>query len=355
VGKEAVLELGTIDETDETYVNGKKVGSIKNKPSQERTYPIEPGILKVGKNIIAVNIEDVGGGGGFGGRPEKMKLTVGNTVVPLVGAWKYKIDTFYTSGFNVNANIYPSLLFNAMISPLMSYPIKGVVWYQGESNAGRAYEYRRTFPLLIKDWRRGWKRGEFPFLFVQLPNFAAQPEDIQKGSTWAELREAQTMALALPNTGMAVTIDIGEAKDIHPTNKQEVGRRLAQIALNNVYGKKISNSGPVFHNIKIEGDKAIITFNNVDNGFAIKGNQKDIKGFTIASDDKVFYYAKAVVDGNKIVVFHDKVKKPVAVRYAWSDNPEGLGIYNKEGYPAAPFRTDKWEGVTAKRIYQIAN
>jgi sialate O-acetylesterase len=354
IEKKAVLELGTIDDTDESFINGIKVGSTKNKPAQERIYSIEPGVLKPGENIIGVFIEDVGGGGGFGSAAGKIKLTLGNTVIPLAAKWKYKIESFSTSGFNVNANIYPSLLFNAMINPLMPFGIKGAIWYQGESNTGRAYEYRKTFPLLIKDWRKGWGRGDFPFLFVQLPNFIAQPEDIQRGSTWAELREAQAMALAVPKTGMAVTIDIGEPKDIHPTNKQEVARRLAKIALSEVYKRKLEYTGPVFKSMKTEGSRAILSFDHISNGLILT-NATNINGFTIAGADKVFYYAKAYFDGKSVVVYHEKVAHALSVRYAWTDNPEGLNFFNKEGYPAMPFRTDTWDGITINRYYQIAN
>lgn len=355
INKKGVLELGTIDDTDESYINSIKIGATKNKPAQERIYNIEPGILKPGKNIIAVSVEDVGGGGGFGSGAEKIKLTLENKVIPLAAKWKYKIESFSTSGFNVNANIYPSLLFNAMINPLMPFGIKGVIWYQGESNAGRAYEYRKTFPMLIKDWRKGWRQGNFPFLFVQLPNFIAQPEDIQRGSTWAELREAQAMALTVPETGMAVTIDIGEPKDIHPTNKQEVARRLAKIALGKVYKKKLEYTGPVFKSMRTEGSHVILSFDHVDNGFLFTEPGTYINGFTIAGADKIFYHAKAYFNGKSVVVSHERVNKPLAVRYAWADNPDALNFFNKKGYPAMPFRTDTWNGITINRYYQIAN
>ena len=241
-----------------------------------------------------------------------------------------------------------------MISPLVPYAIKGALWYQGESNAGRAFEYTRSFPFLIKDWRKQWA-NDLPFFWVQLPNYILQPGNIQKGSTWAELREAQAAALALPKTGMAVTIDLGEAKDIHPTNKQDVGARLAYAALNKVYRKNTEYTGPTYRNMKIDGNKAILTFDHAEKGLSVTGNSKEVTGFTIAGEDKVFYHAKAVVDGKSVIVSHDNVNKPVVVRYAWLDNPEGLNLFNKQGYPAAPFRTDKWDGLTITRRFQPGN
>jgi sialate O-acetylesterase len=237
----------------------------------------------------------------------------------------------------------PAVLYNAMIAPIIPYGIAGAIWYQGESNAGRAYEYRKLFPTMIADWRKNWGEGDFPFLFVQLANFMARKPD-PGDSSWAELREAQSMTLKLPKTGQAVIIDIGEANDIHPKNKQDVGRRLALAAEAIAYGKKIEYSGPVYESKTIDGNKVRLKCTHVGGGLVAKGDK--LTGFSIAGEDKTFVWADARIDGDAVVVSSDKVAAPVAVRYAWADNPE-CNLYNKEGLPASPFRTDDWPGITA--------
>lgn len=240
----------------------------------------------------------------------------------------------------------PAGLFNAMIAPIVPYAIQGVIWYQGESNAGRAYEYRTLFPAMIRDWRRVWGQGDFPFLFVQLANFLpVRPEPGE--SAWAELREAQTMTLALPKTGMAVAIDIGEADDIHPRNKQDVGERLALNALAIAYGKKIVYSGPIYTRMRREGNAIRLYFKHVDGGLTTP-NGEPLKGFAIAGPDRKCVWAEARIDGDTVVVSSPQVTEPVAVRYAWADNPL-CNLYNRAGLPASPFRTDDWLGVTAPR------
>ncbi len=240
----------------------------------------------------------------------------------------------------------PAGLYNGMIKPIVPFAIRGVIWYQGESNAARAYQYRTLFRTMIRDWRRTWRQGNFPFLFVQLANFRQRQAEPGE-SDWAELREAQTMALAEPNTGMAVTIDIGEANDIHPKNKQDVGRRLALAALAIAYGKDIVYSGPLYDSHKIEGNKVRIFFTHVDGGLVARGGE--LKGFAIAGPDRKFVWAKAAIDGDTVVVWSDQVPNPVAVRYGWADNPE-CTLYNKAGLPASPFRTDDWPGITQGRL-----
>ncbi|VAX24383.1 Sialic acid-specific 9-O-acetylesterase, partial [hydrothermal vent metagenome] len=231
---------------------------------------------------------------------------------------------------------------NAMIHPLIPYGIRGVIWYQGFSNAERSYQYRDLFKTFIKDWRNLWGEGDFPFLYVQLTNMMKverQPTE----SIWAELREAQSMALDLPNTGMVVAIDIGE-EDIHPKNKQDVGKRLALIALAKVYGKDIPYTGPMYKSNKIVENKIIIQFDHVNKGLKIKGGKK-LKGFAIAGKDKKFVWAKAKIEGDEVVVWNSRIKDPVAVRYAWAPNPI-CNLYNSADLPAAPFRTDDWKGIT---------
>jgi sialate O-acetylesterase len=237
----------------------------------------------------------------------------------------------------------PAGLYNAMIAPLIPYGIQGAIWYQGESNAGRAYQYRRLFPAMIKNWRKDWRQGEFPFLFVQLANFMAvdaEPVD----SAWAELREAQLMTLALPNTGMAVIIDIGEADDIHPKNKQDVGKRLALWALAKTYGKDLVYSGPIYKSMKTEGNKIILDFEHSGGGLVASGVES-LKGFAVAGADRKFVWADAKIDGETVVVSSDEIRKPAAVRYGWANNPV-CNLMNKEGLPASPFRTDDWPGIT---------
>jgi len=239
-----------------------------------------------------------------------------------------------------------------MIAPLMPYAIRGAIWYQGESNVGRAYQYRKLFPAMIKNWRKDWGQGDFPFLFVQLANFkAVNPEPSE--SDWAELREAQIMTLSLQNTGMAVIIDIGEANNIHPKNKQDVGKRLALWALAKTYGKKFVYSGPLYKSMEVKGDKVILHFDHVGGGL-VAGGGEPLKGFAIAGAPVLsgesknggkFVWADAKIDGDTVVVSNDKIAEPVAVRYAWADNPV-CNLYNREGLPASLFRTDDWPGIT---------
>jgi len=244
---------------------------------------------------------------------------------------------------------HPSVLYAGMVAPLMPFALTGVVWYQGESDTGRGYQYRTLLPTLIKCWRRGWGQGDLPFLIVQLPNYKApRPEPGLSG--WAEVREAQLMALSLPNTGLAVTIDLGDAKDVHPKNKIDVGKRLALCALGQVYGRQTTSSGPLFKAMTVHGDKAELSFTHVGSGLVAKGGGK-LKHFAIAGADRKFVWADAEIAADRVIARSDKVSAPVAVRYAWADNPEGCNLYNREGLPASPFRTDDWPGLTgpAKR------
>jgi sialate O-acetylesterase len=236
------------------------------------------------------------------------------------------------------------VLYNAMIAPLVPFAIRGAIWYQGESNAGRAYQYRTLFPIMIRNWRTAWGQ-EFPFYFVQLANWHASKAEPDE-SDWAELREAQTMTLREPQTGMAVIIDIGDENDIHPRNKLDVGRRLAAWALAGTYGQKVIPSGPLFDKYTIEGDKVRIRFKYGSGLKTIDGGP--VKGFAIAGEDHRFVWADARIDGDTVIVSSPTVPKPVAVRYGWADNPIA-NLYNNAGLPASPFRTDDWPGVTAAR------
>lgn len=246
----------------------------------------------------------------------------------------------------MKGNHRPANIYNGALKPTVGYGIRGAIWYQGESNAGRAYQYRDLFPLMIKSWRDEWQQGEFPFYWVQLADFLAeQPEPTV--SAWAELREAQTMTMTkLKNTGEAVIIDLGEGKDIHPKNKQDVAKRLARWALSDVYKLPIAHQSPLYQSMEKQGNKIIVTLDHLGGGLA-PFDVHQLQGFAIAGEDKKFVTAQAkLIDGNKIEVWSDAIKDPVAVRYAWADNPV-CNLYSKEGLPVTPFRTDDWPGVTA--------
>ncbi len=346
-GKKAMVHLGKIDDSDKTWLNGTLVGETYDKYREPRTYHIPEGILKAGKNVLVVRVEDYQGGGGFWSGPTDMELTSDEFTVGLAGDWKYRISPvdLHVDIAGVRPNELPSSLFNSMIHPLLNYEITGAIWYQGEANASRAYQYRKLFPLMIKNWREKWNDPDMPFLFVQLANFM-EADEKPADSEWAELREAQSMALSLPNTGMASAIDIGVADDIHPRNKQEVGRRLALAARKIVYGEDIVHSGPTFKSMSVENGKARIEFTNTGSGLKINNKYGYLMGFAIAGKDKEFHWAKAKLDGNEVIVYSGAVDDPVAVRYAWGNNPDDANLYNKEGLPANPFRTDEWKGIT---------
>lgn len=347
-----LLDLGKIDDNDDTYINGIKAGSTKSYAS-ERHYAVASGLFKAGRNVIAVRVEDTGGGGGFYGDSADMHLDVNGRSISLSGNWDFRVAKVAGGTGNINPNAFPTLLYNAMINPLIPYGIKGVLWYQGEANADRAYQYRTAFPLMITDWRQHWGQGNFPFYFVQLASFNSANGDPEHGSTWAELREAQTMTLGLPNTGMAVTTDIGESNDIHPKDKQDVGKRLAAIALNNIYGNTMQYSGPVYESLAVEGNHIILTFTHTGSGLMTKDKYGYLRGFAIAGSDQRFHYAKASISGNKVIVSSDAVPEPLEVRYAWADDAGDANLYNQEGFPAVPFRTDQWKGLTDGKKYEI--
>ena len=357
-GKDLVLNLPPIDDEDVTYFNGKKVGSIgrdtPNSYSVPRKYVVPAALVHGGRNVIAVRVFDSAGEGGFS-RGGAMSIGPNEgDVISLRGAWDYKVELALEpkhpdwgsrpEAVGVSNQNNPSVLYNAMIAPLVPFAIRGAIWYQGESNAGRAYQYRTLFPIMIRDWRSAWGH-EFPFYFVQLANWHANKAEPDE-SDWAELREAQTMTLREPQTGMAVTIDIGDENDIHPRNKLDVGRRLAAWALAGTYGQKDIPSGPLFDRFTIEGDKIRIRFKH---GAGLKTRDGGVvKGFAIAGEDRRFVWADARIDGDAVVVSSPKVTKPVAVRYGWADNPI-VNLYNKAGFPASPFRTDDWPGITTAR------
>lgn len=332
------LSLAKIDDSDQVWVNGKEVGSMKNAYSSDRKYSVPAEYLKTGKNTITIRVEDTGGGGGIYGDAAAMMVSSPGFSLSLAGEWKYKIGEYRESVSNVNHT--PTMLYNYMIHPMLGYGIRGAIWYQGESNAAgnRAVEYRNQFPAMIKNWRDNWKQGDFPFLFVQLANFKApfpEPAD----SDWAVLRESQTETLSRsPKTGQAVIIDIGEANDIHPRNKQDVGHRLALAARKIAYNEDVVYSGPVYKSHSVKGNEVTIEFDHIGSGLTVKDKYGYVKGFSIAGTDQKFYWAKGRIENNKVVIWSDKVSAPANFRYAWADNPDDANLYNKEGLPATPFR-----------------
>ena len=329
VKKDATLYLGKIDDADTTFFNGKEVGGMKQW-SDERIYTISKEFLKVGENTIAIKITDTGGGGGLWDNSEDIKLVTSDRTLPLKGKWKFGIEKIFSA---INQNEFPSLIYNSMIYPFIKTRISGVVWYQGESNVERAEEYEKTFPLLINSWREKFGKN-LPFYFVQLATFNNDGNS-NEGCPWAELRDAQTQALSLKNTGMAVTTDVGNPTDIHPRNKKPVGERLANLALKNgIYS-------PVLKSYTVKGDKIEVTLTG--KSMLIAKDQQSLRGFEIAGKDQVFYPATASIVNNKLVVTSDKVSNPTAVRYGWKADNLELNLFTKELLPVSPFRTDNFK------------
>jgi len=330
----AKLELGVIVDADSVFVNGTFVGNTTYQ-YPPRWYDVPQGVLTEGENTISVRVINQSGKGGF--IPDKpYELTTETDTVNLKGEWKYKVgaemDPLPGQTF---VRWKPVGLFNAMISPLLKTSIKGVIWYQGESNTGRPDEYRELFPALINNWRQRWGIGDFPFLYVQLANYM-EPRDEPTESNWAELRDAQLQTLSLPNTGMAVAIDIGEWNDIHPLNKRDVGERLAASAFGVAYNENVVQSGPIYDSMDIDGHLVTLSFLHTGSGLTAKG--EELREFAVSGPDGQFVWANARIDGDRVIVSSDAVPDPVAVRYAWADNPENANLYNKEGFPASPFR-----------------
>ena len=339
-GKPARLLLGSIVDADSVFVNSSFTGTTGYQYPPRR-YEIPPQVLREGKNTIVVRIINTGGMGGF--VPDKpYQISIDSHIIDLKGSWQYRCGAIMKPlPGGITVKYKPVGLFNAMISPLLQFSIKGVLWYQGESNAERPIEQRKIFPVLISDWRSNWAQGDFPFLFVQLPNFMAS-KTTPSESNWALFREAQLQALSVPNTAMAVTIDVGEWNDIHPLNKLDVANRLAVAADKIAYGNEnIVYSGPLYSSMKISKNKVVLTFNHTGSGLISK-DSGPLKQFSIAGSDKKFVWADAEIKKNKVIVGSRQISQPVAVRYAWADNPEGANLYNSEGLPASPFRTDNW-------------
>jgi sialate O-acetylesterase len=328
----AELRLGMVDDIDTTWMNGVKLGTTAGY-NVVRNYPVPAGLLKPGLNVIAVRVLDTGGGGGIWGE-EAPRLVVKGNPISLGGPWRYRIGLDLQNGpwpptsVTGDSNT-PAMLYNGMIAPLLPYAIRGVIWYQGEANVHREAQYRALFPALIADWRRAWGQGDFPFLFVQIaPHRDMTPE----------LREAQLFSWQdTPNTAMAVTMDCGDADDIHPTRKQPVGARLALAARALAYGEHLEYSGPVIESVQVKGGQATVHFTHVGGGLVAKDGA--LKGFTMAGPDNVFHVARAVIRGKDVVVTSPAVPRPASVRYGWAQVPDG-NLFNMAGLPASPFRTD---------------
>ncbi len=354
VGQDLVLGLGSADKNDDSYFNGERVGGLtwaenENSWRTPREYRVPSRLVRAGRNLIAVRVLSNCTGGGLCGPGELMTLSCParptDPPLPLSGAWRYRIeqDFGYVPAPDLPsppaAQKMPTKLWNGLIAPLLSFRIRGTIWYQGEANAADAARYRTLFPAMISDWRRGFGQGDFPFYFVQLPNYAHKgiEADFQDGD-WPRLREAQELALRLPATGMVVTIDIGEPKDLHPRSKREVGLRLAALALARTYGQTVMCDGPRVRSVVFAHGQAEIAFEHAE-GLAVRGTA--LRGFALAGEDRVFHLAQARLDGSGVVVTCPAVPKPVAVRYGWADCPV-CNVYNCAGLPAAPFRSDDW-------------
>ena len=340
-GKELKLDLGPIDDNDVTWFNGKIIDSTMKDGSwaTDRHYTIPADLVKPGENVLAVKVIDNGGGGGIYGKKEQLNIYPVNanasTAINLSGDWLFKIGTVKpNTGAGTSPN-QPSVLYNGMIAPIVPFAIKGAIWYQGEANVGRAKQYETLFPLLISDWRKQWNEPNFPFYFVQIAPFNYGGDSTQA----AALRDAQRRTItASNNTGMAVTMDIGNTTNIHPADKQDVGKRLSYWALNKTYGENnVIYSGPLYKSMEVKDDKVIVSFSNTDKG--LTSNNKPLKDFEVCGADDIWKPATAKIDGDKIIVQSSEVTKPVAVRYAWYSYAEG-SLFNGAGLPASSFTSE---------------
>ncbi|WP_428741923.1 sialate O-acetylesterase [Tenacibaculum sp.] len=350
-GKKARVFLGRIVDADELYINGKLVGKTTYQYPQRR-YNVPENILKAGKNTFVVRVTNNFGKGGFVSDKPYCIFTDKDTV-DLKGYWNYKVgDVFKPFDFSkfkannnkkpvrrINPQNEPTSLYNAMVAPFTRFKLKGILWYQGESNAGQPEKYEGYMDALIEGWRLVFNQPELPFIYAQLPNFM-DVSYLPSESNWAELREAQLKALSEPNTAMTVNIDLGEWNDIHPDDKKDVGERMALAALKLAYNNDIVYSGPIYNDYEIKGNKVIISFTHIGGGL-ITNDGEALSEFAIAGEDKQFVWANAKIEGDKVVVWNDAIANPKYVRYAWADNPDNPNLYNKEGLPASPFETEK--------------
>ena len=352
--KGVTLGLGMIDDSDDTWVNGTRVGGLSNRWDAPREYRVGPEALRAGTNHIAVRVTDTGGGGGIHDThsdPDRHAESdlpyvqpLGGSRRALPGQWKFR-PAAVTVVVDDDKNQIETLLFNRMVHPLQPYPLRGFLWYQGEANANtgaEAHRYRDQFASLIRGWRADWAQPDLPFLWVQLASFRSGA-DTATESPWSVLRESQSATLGLPGTAQVVTVDIGDPGDIHPRNKQEVGRRMALAARHVAYGESLVYSGPVYRAVQFDGRNARIAFDTQGSTLAVRGGGESVQGFEVAGEDRSFHPAQATIEGDGVVVSSEAVAQPKAVRYAWRDNPEDADLANRDGLPASPFRTDDWQ------------
>lgn len=347
IASDAQLKIGHGDLPAALFVNGQQIWTGKNVGGIETVIPAT--VLKPGKNrlLFQQKLGDSKGWVEMGmrGDSENFRLKTATGEISLAEKWRAMASFNDTLYFVHSSNNLGTAIYNAMIHPISRFPMQGVIWYQGETNAIRAHEYQYSFQLLIQDWRRIWGK-EFPFLFVQLANWEADHGTSNTGSEWAELREAQTLALQLPKTGMAVTIDIGDSKDIHPRNKHDVGKRLAHEAMRVAYGEAIQPGSPTKPQIQFVENQVQIVFPSEKQPLVARNKYGYVHGFEVAGEDRIFHFAKAEILGNTILVKSAGVSKPVAVRYAWADDPNDVNLFTAEGFPVAPFRSDSWKCKT---------
>lgn len=337
LGKPAILSLGMMHTEDETFVNGHKIGSI-NSGYTMRDYTINPGLFKAGKNSITVRLTSPTNGLSFDLKNNYL-LRFDRDTITLNKPWKYRFGIekeLLPKGNGLSLHT-PTAYYYAMIKPLSNYKIKGILWYQGESNIPKPEEYQSLLRSLINQWRKDWQDPTLPFIYVQLANYLATVKE-PENSNWALLREAQMKSLKIPNTAMAVIHDIGEKDDLHPANKSDVGKRLALAAQKIAYHENIVFSGPIYKSISIEGEKVVVSFNHVGSGLKFTGEK--LNYFSISEDGKNFIPAQATIVNNQVVVWNSLISKPIAVRYAWADSPDGANLYNQEGLPASSFKSN---------------
>ncbi|WP_460502470.1 sialate O-acetylesterase, partial [Hymenobacter agri] len=337
-GQPGRLELGTLVDADSTYLNGQLVGTTGYR-YPPRKYDFGPGVLRAGKNVVIVRLISTGGPGGFT-LDRNYQITAGGQTLDLRGPWQYQLGAKMPPAPGSTTFQYqPGGLYNGLVAPVLPYAIKGVLWYQGESNVGRPNDYYALTATLVQDLRTHFQQPDLPFLYVQLANLNAAKNEPGE-SNQARVRDAERRLLALPRTGMAVITDVGEWNDIHPLDKQTVGHRLALAAQKVAYGdSKLVASGPLYQSLKVAGNKATLSFASVGGGLVARGGG-ELKGFAVAGPDGKFVWAQARIEGSKVVVWNDAVPAPTVVRYAWADNPEGANLYNREGLPASTFTTE---------------
>ncbi|MFG6439476.1 sialate O-acetylesterase [Roseateles sp. LKC17W] len=348
-GGAAELHLAKVDDCDEVWVNGQKVGGQCGY-DQPRRYPVPAGLLRAGDNWIAVRVTDTGGGGGIHGDAASLRLDTAAGPVPLAGAWRARVEQVSVAN-GPTANDAPTLAHNGLIAPLQGLALRGVLWYQGESNAGRAAAYAGGFQALIQDWRRQFGQPQLPFYFVQLASFLPLQNNRPGHGGWAELRDAQAQALKLPNTGMAVAIDVGDANDIHPRNKRTLGQRLAGLALHDLGLRTAPATGPVLAGSEVRGGELWLRFKHTGGGLRPALANEALRGFVLAGADRKFVPATARIEGDAVVLSNPAVAAPVAARYAWMDNPSESNLVGGDGLPAAPARSDGWALESAGKRY----